>query len=856
MIRRLLVLAALAVVMMLPVAGMAKPAAGACRASCVQRAKACLRTLSQGRTACANGDRAARKACRARAHAIAKAGKRSCRGYRVRCTACCRSGASTCAVTPEAVVATVGEAGGTLELRGFEGGTLAVEIPAGALGAPTEIRLEPLVADAGSLARFRVLPAGLTFSARATLRYAAAGALPARSVLRWRVEDARFPLPTTRNGGELRADTITLGYVFEQAVADAAGPGRTVARSGTGNSRAADEPSTELDVAPLDCDVEIAGLELQLAAAVRETDIVRAQAQADRLLAVIEACALREQAGLTARACEAYQAAATTAQVIAADSYERFRELVTPLLLTQADVQITGATCTAPSLDALLEAKFAQFLDFIEADYARPGLLAGFDTAARELRRLIDYDVACQAMGLFAVCARLDGSLIPTVLDRLRSAAFRECREDSSVQLLSEMSALVVVPRRILQPRRSDRARPAATSAASYLTYGRFTYADLEDDMAYCRSSPEIRVFEDARGVPTELEEQRVVLPASMQPGSHTTTAEVEVPRDGSVRIAGPIGTLTCPDGSVSADEVVARVNGVRLASRPAAGPTFATATSPFDLIVADVLAQALPPGTQVSEFTVELRREGAACGGLFSEHSLLYSIRVRVGAPTCQVDGEAVLVARSFGRDGGERREAPNGTAIASHSGALDSGSATVRFGSASTQARHSVDGQPHGGASASGEWSDQIVIDPADPTLMSRVGTLRARIAFAATGTANSRQGPPARLFHRLRIRVGGGRSDFDFQRFDDGTTSGPLPGTYEIGPFEFVFGQRFDLQVETMVAATWTGLVDVPHFGSAEGTTTARWLGITAILGPDGTPVAFTLCSASGTNWTAAQ
>lgn len=637
MIRRLFALAALAVVM-LPVAGMAKSAAGACRASCVQRAKTCLRTLSQGRTACANGDRAARKACRARARAIAKAGKRSCRGYRVRCTACCRSGASTCAVTPDAVVATVGEAGGTLEVRGFEGGTLAVEIPAGALAAPTEIRLEPLVADAGSLARFRVLPAGLAFSARVALRYEAPGALPARSVLRWRVGDARFPLPTTRNGGELRADTIALGYVFEQAAADAAGPGRMVARSGTGSSRAADEPSTELDVAPLDCDVEIAGLELQLAAAVRETDIVRAQAQADRLLAVIEACALREQAALTARACEAYQAAATTAQVIAADSYERFRQLVTPLLLTQADVQITGATCTAPSLDALLEAKFAQFLDFIEADYARPGLLAEFDTAARELRRLIDYDVACQQMGLDAVCARLDGDLIPTVLDRLRSAAFRECREDSSVQLLSEMSALVVVPRRILQPSRSDRARPAAASAASYLTYGRFTYAELEDDMAYCRSSPEIRVFEDARGVPTELEDQRVVLPASTQPGNHTTTAEVEVPRDGSVRIAGPIGTLTCPDGSVSADEVVARVNGVRLASRPAAGPTFATTTSPFDLIVADVLAQAVPPGTQVSEFTVELRREGAACGGLFSDGFLLYALRARIPAVTMRV--------------------------------------------------------------------------------------------------------------------------------------------------------------------------------------------------------------------------
>lgn len=41
--------------------------------------------------------------------------------------------------------------------------------------------------------------------------------------------------------------------------------------------------------------------------------------------------------------------------------------------------------------------------------------------------------------------------------------------------------------------------------------------------MAYCRLTLQLRVFEDACGVPTELEERRVALPASTTPGTRET---------------------------------------------------------------------------------------------------------------------------------------------------------------------------------------------------------------------------------------------------------------------------------------------------------------------------------------------
>lgn len=533
---------------------------------------------------------------------------------------------------PVPVVATVGPAGGTIEVLDFAGGTLTVEIPAGALTQPAEIRVEPLSAASGTGTRFRITPAGLAFAARVTLRYTGDSTPAPRSVLRWWVDGEAFPMPTTQQGAELRASIMRLGHVFTQSAAGASRERAASLATAAVRPLDAGDARVELDVASLDCDLELGLLRLQIAAAASENDIERVQAQYDRMVAVVEACSLREQQDLTARACAAFEGAVLTAQVVAANSYQTFRDVVTPLMLTQAGVQVTGATCQgAATLDTLMQAKLDQFIDFIAADYARPDFAADFDTAAREVQRLFRYDTECQYMGLFPACGRFGSELIPTVLDRLREAAFRDCRDTGSRLLLSKMYAQQVeVVRDIVQPQRADRERPAAASGA-YLVYGNYDFADLEKDMAYCRSTLQVRVYDDARPLPIELEDRRVELPASTTVGTHQTTLEIEVPRDGSVNVSGSVATLTCPDGTPSADEIVARVNGVRLAARPANGDTFAIDSQAFDLVVEDVLAEAVPNGAQASEFEVELLREGSACSGLFTDSVLLYTLRVRI---------------------------------------------------------------------------------------------------------------------------------------------------------------------------------------------------------------------------------
>lgn len=547
---------------------------------------------------------------------------------------------------PQSLVADVDAGGATLELRSAEGGTLTLTLPPGALEQATRITVDSLPQEPGTLARFRIAPAGLKLLAQATLHYAAPAALPGATVLRWRVGDERFALPSSQQGNAVQAKSFSLGHVFAASSAPLASRDRREAARAR-PAADGDPPTNELEVGAVDCDAELERLRTQFNGAVQVNDIVRAQALFEQAQAVLLACQQRDIADLQRRACSAYASAALTAQSIAADSYTRYRELVTPLMLTQADVQLTDARCSAPDMDGLMRDKFDQFQDFIEADYARPGFAADFDTTRAELRHLFEYQSACQLMGLDPACARFGNSLLPAVLDAMRAAAYRECRANGELSVLSQMYAERIAQRRIVQghARAQALARPLALTGA-YLTHARYDYADLEADLAHCRSTLQLSVFDDALTVPVEFESRRTRLQADDAPGQHDTLASVSVPRGGSLNLAGGVRTLQCPDGSVSADEIVARVNGVRLAARPANGRHFAIENNPFDLVVANVLTQAGLDAQATPEFTVELFREGEACAGLFSGSFKLYAVRVLLNPVAVSVTPATATVA------------------------------------------------------------------------------------------------------------------------------------------------------------------------------------------------------------------
>jgi hypothetical protein len=163
----------------------------------------------------------------------------------------------------------------------------------------------------------------------------------------------------------------------------------------------------------------------------------------------------------------------------------------------------------------------------------------------------------------------------------------------------------------------------------AYLDLGRFTYAELEADLAHCRSSLTVTTFKDALGVP---EQERVVtLAASDQPGSAPTPLSVEIPRDGSLTLGGEVHALQCPEGSLGVDRLVVRVGGVEIDSRTLHGEWFAADTEPFDLVLTETMTRALLDAEAESSFTVEVLREGEACLGRFSGSLRLYAIEVNV---------------------------------------------------------------------------------------------------------------------------------------------------------------------------------------------------------------------------------
>jgi hypothetical protein len=176
-------------------------------------------------------------------------------------------------------------------------------------------------------------------------------------VLRWRAGEQTYPLATERQGDELVAQTAHLGYVASTALVTAAAavPG---------------PDGAELEPAIVDWDAAPARAEFLLRSAISVGDEAQAMALFEELQSLELTCQVRQIAAIHEEACTAYASAALTAQTVAADSYQTLRSLVLALMTSSADLQFFGLSCESPSVSSLLEAKFAQFATFLEAELA------------------------------------------------------------------------------------------------------------------------------------------------------------------------------------------------------------------------------------------------------------------------------------------------------------------------------------------------------------------------------------------------------------------------------------------------------------------------------------------------------
>lgn len=495
----------------------------------------------------------------------------------------------------------MGSAGGTLSLQ-----ELSLTLPASALTESVQVSLQRETVASPALARFRLGPAGHALSVPAELRYSATG-LAANVRFFWEVNGEQWLIPGNISAGVLTSFITSLGYTAAGTVMqaqDVEQPASLTERAQAAVARVLPlaESASEggsLVVQPVDCDAHITVLKTRMARAATDGDQNRAVAVFNELQATREVCAGIRAEELAQASCDALAVAQSNAQVLVASSLGAFSELTVPLYAADAFVQNTGATCSnadPAANQALIDAKFDQLLDVMKGQMAR----AEFDDAltVRDLRVVMHMDEMCQKVDLGAGCDRLRTELYPDLLDALRSSAFEECRSGGNPQSVSQFYALGS------QARVEDK----------FFGHARFPLAAVEADLNYC-SNPALglRVF-DGEDVPGELTDRATTLRPLVALGNYAKQTSIEVPRDGSLNIAGTVGVLRCPDGSASSADLVFRVNGQEWVRRAASGDGYPLESAPLLLDLPTVLPGfGIDPSTSTG-FTVTVNREGGGC--------------------------------------------------------------------------------------------------------------------------------------------------------------------------------------------------------------------------------------------------
>lgn len=504
-------------------------------------------------------------------------------------------------------------AGGTIGAA-----SLSLTIAPAALDAPTSILAEEVPAEAGELARYRFVPAGLTFAVPAALSIdpaarptlAGLSAFPADARLFWQVGDERWLIPGAAAGTALTASLPTLGYRAADrfvSSAPAAGPkdpiAASTARRASSLAPNADQPAPlpvgqeggDVVVAELDCDRHVDELGVRLSDPSTIGSFELAGGIDRDLRATIDSCQQQQQIDSVVASSCAGLAAARAAASVTIDNFAALNRITLALFSARGLVAEAGATC--PNDDpvgdnARIEARTSEALDAVIARLA-PG---GFDDATvRDIGRIATYESSCQLAGLGDVCDRFPTEVYGRFISGLRQSAFNTCAIDQSALDSSQLFL----------------ALGTSETGARLLEYAGLVPADLERDLSYCRNpSLEVRVFDD---LATELPDRRVTLTAhDGAVGEYRRTLTVNVPPRGALDIGGSIPATVCPNGTLANVALVVRVNDTELARREIRDTAFLL-TPPISIPLSSVQA-ALGDAGGNAPFTLKLNREGSGC--------------------------------------------------------------------------------------------------------------------------------------------------------------------------------------------------------------------------------------------------
>lgn len=554
---------------------------------------------------------------------------------------CGSGGGEPAALVPagsDAVQAQVTKEGGALELTTTGGARLKLTVPPGALHLPATIVLREAAPLSGALATFTIEPAGTRLHLPATLEASfPVEPDPGVSLGAWfGTPDSRTSMPGTYDA---RTRTYTfqswfLGYAAIPAPDASAADPKGIEREKLVRSvkdladpRAAPSGSDFINVGLLSCEIELTSLGerieraklLPLSGELASQLISQFKATRDRCQAssiddeVARTVAVTTQ--LQALACEKYNAASTTARVLAgATSADEMNAQLKPIIAAAALAMHTGADCaSADDLASVLEPEFSDFLDNYIDRVNAPGFLTDDAQIWRQAwaEQVKAYDIAATAemLNMESADRQVWTEVLAPILRQLRKIAYAACRDEE----FREERFLVDINTGgwlFGHPVVSDPELPP---------WADFSADDLLRDIQLCASRLTIRTYPPVtEGV--EVHEEKT-LGGGNAPGTHSATAQMRLVPDGAIHLSGPIHDFTCgnPTGSARPENATVTIMADDHVLGTVSLQGASLQTVPFVASFSTILDTLASPSSQQgapSRFRLRVLRNGSGCGG------------------------------------------------------------------------------------------------------------------------------------------------------------------------------------------------------------------------------------------------
>ena len=528
----------------------------------------------------------------------------------------------------------VGAAGGSVSLTAADGTVFKFEMPAGALSATTTLTLATQKPAAGQQFNLLLQPAGLVLSGGGagtlTVALPVGQSLPAAGGMAYggilipftRLADGRLQVSLTAFASAVLSAPTSTRLAIAAASTSVCGSAPNLQSSGGLTAVTA-------------VDIDLYGQ--CMVSAVQELAVTGEFAQAVRVALSVAAYLQATGAGnatqLTTQAssiaCTAYALALDRARTTSVTAMGTLYALVKPIMFWERTAQQLGATCAgigAGDYQSVIHTKTGEAVAYYAQQ--KPAITDTSSSAYTQAKAEAVQSVkASNEVLALSPAPTLRSTVIaevvqraqPGVVDALLQAPWLRCRNSGNYdELMSLLDAL---------------GSPDSIKSAAQ----------------YCATQLGVEVLDNQNRSTATLNGL-----GGVAAGQNQTTGSVQASADGVLRLTGPIGSLRCPAGVASSEELVIRFAGVEV-RRLGVAPYLA---SNISLNISDLRTAASLASSNTTPQPLTITRTGEACSAYWgAAPAPLLALTLNFGSDT--------QIAYA-GSDGSFHVMKPDGTSLA----------------------------------------------------------------------------------------------------------------------------------------------------------------------------------------------